>query len=316
MTDLLSEIDRRIVGALQLDGRAPWSAVAKALGEPLRTVARRGRDLLETGTVRVVGLANLGPTCVIEITCAPNRIEALARELAEHPGVVYLLVLANPSSLLVEVHEKSFDLATMTLHVIPSFEGVQEISATPVLRYFKTNAQWRPGLLVEQESKRLAGPQAPEESTAESEQLGAPDQAIVDALEVDGRASVAELAARAGITEPTARRRLNELQSRGAVAIRALVDPRCLGFPVEACLRIACSPIHADDIGAKLAAVPEVRYVAQVLGEYSLVAHVNSGDLPRLRAMLTGPWTADVRSLRASLVTRVYKRSGHSVPVV
>ncbi|WP_159061233.1 AsnC family protein, partial [Streptomyces europaeiscabiei] len=33
-------LDRRIISALQIDGRAAWHRIAAALGEPERTVAR------------------------------------------------------------------------------------------------------------------------------------------------------------------------------------------------------------------------------------------------------------------------------------
>ena len=310
MAAALSDIDRRIVGALQVDGRASWTLIAKALGEPLRTVARRGKELVESGAVSVVGLPNLGPTCVIEIACSPSRLESLARELAEHPGVVYVLVLSNPSSLLVEVHEQAFDLATMTLRVIPSFAGVRDVSATPVLRYYKTNAGWRPGLLAPAEVDALGARPPVEESIADPEALDDADAAIVAALERDGRTGVAELANAAGVTEPTARRRLADLQARGAVTMRALVDPAALGFRVEASLRLTCPPGAADALGTALAAVPEVRYVAHVLGAHAIVAHLNARDLPHVRSLLSGPWISHVETLHASLVTAVLKRSG------
>ena len=314
MTEVLSELDRRIVGALQVDGRAPWSTIARALDEPLRTVARRGKDLLESRIVSVVGLQNLGPTSVIEIACTPARLESLARELAQHPGVVYAMVLANPTSLLIEVHEQTFDLSTMTLSVIPGFAGVLEVSATPVLRYVKTNADWRPAILSDAEVARLDPPARAEESTAAPERLDAPDSALVRALERDGRAGVSELAELAGITEPTARKRLAELQQRGAVTTRALVDPARLGFGIETCVRIECSPQRVDEVGAALAELPESRYVAQLLGERALIAHLDARDLPHVRELLHADWSREVRAIHPSLVTRVLKRSGHLTP--
>ncbi|MEJ6488871.1 Lrp/AsnC family transcriptional regulator [Leucobacter sp. USCH14] len=313
MVDALSELDRRIVGALQVDGRAPWSSVARALDQPLRTVARRGRVLLESGIVSVVGLRNLGPTCVIEITCKPSRLESLAQELAQHPGVVYVFVLANPSSVLVEVHEQMFDLSTMTLSVIPAYAGVLEVSATPVLHYFKTNADWRPGLLSASEASLLEPGPRVEGSTALPERLDAADGAIVQALERDGRASIAELAELVGVTEPTARKRLADLRERGAVATRVLVDPRLLGFSVETCVRIDCAPAQVRAVGEAVAVLPESRYVAELLGEPSLIAHFAADDLPHVRRLLHEEWTAPVVRLHPALVSRVVKRSGRVI---
>ncbi|GAA2186491.1 AsnC family transcriptional regulator [Leucobacter alluvii] len=313
MDDVLSELDRRIVGALQVDGRAPWSSVARALDEPLRTVARRGRVLLESGMLSVVGLRNLGPTCVIEITCKPSRLESLAEELAQHPGVVYVFVLANPSSVLVEVHEQMFDLGTMTLSVIPAYAGVLEVSATPVLHYFKTNADWQPGLLTAAETSMLGSRARVEESTAPPERLDAADSAIVQALERDGRAGIAELAELAGVTEPTARKRLADLDARGAVAARVLIDPHLLGFGIETCVRIDCVPGEVRAVGEAIADLPESRYVAELLGEHSLIAHFAADDLPHVRRLLHEEWTTRVGRLHPALVTRVVKRSGRII---
>ncbi|WP_053386135.1 Lrp/AsnC family transcriptional regulator [Leucobacter japonicus] len=310
MTEVLSELDRRIVGALQVDGRAAWSSIARALDEPLRTVTRRGKELLESGIVTVVGLRNLGPTCVIEIACTPARLSTLADELSQHPGVVYVFTLANPSRLIIEVHEQAFDLATMTLTVIPQHAGVTEVSATPVLRYFKTNADWRPAILSDAETAHLGAPRRSEESTASPQPLDGPDDAIVSALERDGRTGIAELADLAAVTEPTARKRLTDLQERGAFATRVIIDPARLGFDVETCLRVTCAPQHVGRVGEALAALPESRYVAQLLGEQALIAHLDARDLPHVRELLDGDWTHDVLAINPSLVTRVTKRSG------
>ena len=55
----LSDLHLRIIAALQVDGRAPWSRIADALGEPERTVARYGVELLERGVVTVAAVRTL-----------------------------------------------------------------------------------------------------------------------------------------------------------------------------------------------------------------------------------------------------------------
>src|SRR3954447_24227255 len=49
----LSDVDRRIVVALQADGRATWAKVAAASGVSESTAARRGVRLLREGVVTV-----------------------------------------------------------------------------------------------------------------------------------------------------------------------------------------------------------------------------------------------------------------------
>ena len=53
---MIDAIDRQIVHAMQVDGRAPFSRVATVLGVSEQTVARRWRRLRADGVVRVLGL--------------------------------------------------------------------------------------------------------------------------------------------------------------------------------------------------------------------------------------------------------------------
>ncbi|MER6516812.1 AsnC family protein [Streptomyces sp. NPDC060334] len=54
----LDELDRRLIHALQIDGRASFSRIASVLGAPERTVARRYHRLRSELVVRVVGLVD------------------------------------------------------------------------------------------------------------------------------------------------------------------------------------------------------------------------------------------------------------------
>ena len=64
-TDQLDDLDRSLVHALQVNGRAPFGLIAAALGVSDHTIARRYRRLRSQGVLRVVGLpdsARLGRT--------------------------------------------------------------------------------------------------------------------------------------------------------------------------------------------------------------------------------------------------------------
>lgn len=98
------ELDRRIVAALQVNGRASWRRIADVLGEPFRTVTRRGVALLESGAVRIAGLASLGPTHLVELECEPGRLDDVATKLAGMPDVIFVYALTSPMRLIVEVH--------------------------------------------------------------------------------------------------------------------------------------------------------------------------------------------------------------------
>ena len=55
---LMDALDRRIAAAFQLNGRATWREVARAVGTSESTVARRGQQLIDSGFVRVTGYAD------------------------------------------------------------------------------------------------------------------------------------------------------------------------------------------------------------------------------------------------------------------
>ena len=60
-TDQLDDLDRGLVHALQINGRAPFGVIAAALGVSDHTIARRYRRLRSQGAVRVVGVPDRRP---------------------------------------------------------------------------------------------------------------------------------------------------------------------------------------------------------------------------------------------------------------
>ncbi|NBH12348.1 AsnC family protein, partial [Amycolatopsis sp. SID8362] len=53
------ELDRRIVAALQLNGRASWGAIARHVGASESTVLRRAAQLTDSGRLRVIGVVDV-----------------------------------------------------------------------------------------------------------------------------------------------------------------------------------------------------------------------------------------------------------------
>lgn len=62
LRDTVDELDRRVIAALQLNGRAPWSAVARWVGASETTAQRRYAALRERGLLRVTGTLELDRT--------------------------------------------------------------------------------------------------------------------------------------------------------------------------------------------------------------------------------------------------------------
>ncbi|MFP3463138.1 Lrp/AsnC family transcriptional regulator [Arthrobacter globiformis] len=87
---LLDSLERQIVAALQLDPRCPWRKIAAVLGEPERTVARRGAQLLESGAVAVAAVRPHPASMLVEMRCTPGTARAAAQSLAQRPDTTFV----------------------------------------------------------------------------------------------------------------------------------------------------------------------------------------------------------------------------------
>ena len=305
----LDQLSRRIIGALQIDGRASWRRIADALNEPVRTVSRRGTTLLDDRTVQVVGLPSHSPTHLLRLKCRPDSVQSVAREVARLPQSVFVYAVSGSAEVVAELMMPFDALAPLLLDELPRIHGVQNHSLTPVLQYFRTVAEWRPDLLTEVETAALEIPGTPAEQYRPDQGLDAADQAIVEALATDGRTPFEAIASLAGVSEATARRRIDLLIQRGIVRIRAVVEPALLGLPVESLLWIRCSPDHAAAIGTALVESPQVRYAAFTMGDHPLLVDVTTRDIGELRDLVTSR-VPGVEGVESALLLRAFKRGG------
>lgn len=106
------------------------------------------------------------------------------------------------------------------------------------------------------------------------------DRAILAALQADARARVSELARRVGLSAPATAERLRRLEEAGVVSFRAEVDPRALGYPICALVRISPDRAGLRAVPETARDTPEVTECYRVTGEdcYVLTLHLRSMD--------------------------------------
>jgi Lrp/AsnC family transcriptional regulator for asnA, asnC and gidA len=111
--------------------------------------------------------------------------------------------------------------------------------------------------------------------------IDAIDRAIIRELQVDGRASYADLASSVGLSPPAVRQRMQRLMESGLLQVVAVTDPLKLGLPVMALVGIAVDGDMrsvADAVGA----IDEVIYVVLTSGSFDLFAEVVCADMDEL----------------------------------
>jgi Lrp/AsnC family transcriptional regulator len=132
------------------------------------------------------------------------------------------------------------------------------------------------------------------------------DRRLLRHLQADPALGIAALAARAGLTESTASRRLDRLRARGTLrGIEGVIDWRRLGWDVAVSLRFTLDktdPHAFDDFLAAARAVPEVLEIQTFLGRVDARLYVIARDLVHYQQVyrtriLTLPHVADIESL-------------------
>lgn len=97
------------------------------------------------------------------------------------------------------------------------------------------------------------------------------EKKIVLLLQQDGRMPLGEIARRAGISEPTARKKLAALQDSGQLRVRASVDPAHLGYEAAAVIGIDVERQQIEAVARRLTEYPFVESVSVTTGPYDLM---------------------------------------------
>nr|WP_244962900.1 AsnC family transcriptional regulator [Cryobacterium roopkundense] len=305
-------MERRIVAALQLDGRSPWRRIAEVLNEPERTVARRGTELLDAKLVQVAALRPQATSVILRVQSAPGTTRAAANALAQRRDSTFAYTMTGGVDCVAEILTRRERMPALLTDEVPGTVGLVRAVSYPVLRYFRTIRGWQPDLLTHVEASALSAGVTNDTWTLQPPlRLSTVDNEIVGALCRDGRVSCERLARLAGVSNATARRRTDWLLQNNHVYIRAVVEPASVGLPVEAFLWIRSEPHKVEAVGRELAASPLVRYAAAVAGDYQIVANVTAKDSAALYACVTSaPWVAHTKSIDISLLLGAFKRGG------
>jgi DNA-binding Lrp family transcriptional regulator len=309
-------LDRQLLHALELDGRASFSRLADVLGVSDQTVARRYRRLLSDGGLRVVGvpdMARLGVEhWVLRLRCTPDASEAIGRALARRPDTAWITLLSGGTEVIctAQVRDRG-DHEELLLGKLPRTPSIVEIRAHQVLRRFWGGPNgWltKRGCLTPEQVAALTPPPVPGpdgQAWIEPE-----DEPLVAALEADGRAGLTELQQATGRSEPVLRRRLDRLLGSGALFVDVQYHAGIFGCTVGAWLWITTEPSALDAVGRALAEHPEVAFAAATTGVSNLVACVVFRSTAELYDYLSGVLGKldGIRHIETSTATRRIKQ--------
>ncbi|MER5280058.1 AsnC family transcriptional regulator [Streptomyces sp. NPDC002809] len=288
-------LDLRILHALELDARAPFSRIAAVLGVSDQTVARRFRRLRSEADLRVVGVrcaAAEDPLdhWLLRVRCAPEGATAIAEALAKRPDTAWIGLTSGGTEVTCTANVRSRDDADdLLLGKLPRTPHIVDIRAHQLLhRFYGGPSGWlhKSGALSPGQAAALTAttplPDHPGPAVITAE-----DEALVAALEADGRATYPELQKATGRSESAVKRRMDRLVASGALYVDVEFDAAPFGFRHPTMLCITAAPRALHTVGEALATHPEVAYAAATTGPSNLVAVVITRDTGHLYRYLS-----------------------------
>ncbi|GGX05611.1 Lrp/AsnC family transcriptional regulator [Streptomyces noursei] len=312
------ELDRRLIHALQTDGRAPFSRIAAVLGVSDQTVARRYTRHRGSGAFRVLGLAEpraLGEVeWLVRVQCAPDAALPVAEALARRPDTSWVSLMSGGTEIAAVCRSGSSEHSdALLLQKLPRTPSVVGVAAHCLLHEFYGGPQSmvsKSGALTAEEAARLSPP--PPRRPSETVVLSDADRRLFEALGRDGRAPLDELAAVTGWSPTTVRRRLAALRADGVLYYDVDYDLRLFGYGVMVALWLSVEPAELAATGEALATHPEVAFAGATTGPNNLFASVLCRDTSALYTYLTTRVAAlpGVRTMESSPRIRHLKGPG------
>lgn len=282
---MLDDLDRRLLHALHLDGRAPFSRIAEVLDVSDRTVARRLARLRATGAARVTATIDVPGRAewLVRARVSPDGAAPLARALARRPDTRWVTVLSGGTEILCILRASAADPAP--LRALARSPQVGDVEAHRLLRHLM-DGRWRgrTSALTAEQAAALR-PSAPGDAAAP-----APsdlDRRLLPVLAADGRAAYPALARRVGWSESAVRRRLDELRRARALRFDVEIDPALFGFAVQCLLWLTVAPARLAAVAGSLAADAEAAFVGATTGPHNLLVIAVCRDDAALYAYLS-----------------------------
>lgn len=262
----MDEFDEDLIRALQLDGRAQFSALAAELGVHRTLVAQRVRELLDSGEICIhaavhpsaVGLpiqANLqlrisGPTSPV------------FERLSTFTNVVFLSEISGQNQAVVEVWAADREDVARSVRAIQAIEGVEEMQFS----------------LYDRVLRRLRLGEDPELTDLVFDDF---DIALIAELQLDGRLTFGELARRTGCSASACRARVMRLLGSGVMRIGAVRSRRSTTSSVLSGVGVVlrADPEQAAAAEEVLLGIPTIEFAARTLGRYGLIATIAARSL-------------------------------------
>jgi DNA-binding Lrp family transcriptional regulator len=279
----VDSLDRQLVHALGVDGRASFSRIAAALDRSDRTIAHRYHQLRAAG-LRVVGVVNARRAghvdWLVRIRCAPDAAATVATALSRRDDTSWVAILSGGTEItcITRIRTGEDYLLLERLARTPRINGV---TAHCMLRELAGVGGW-PGRVSSLTPEQIEAIRPPQAEAGPIGDLTDQDWALFSALAIDGRTTYPRLASLTGWSESTVRRRLADLLAAGVLYFDIDIDPTLFGYACQAIVWLTVQPSALNTVAQTLAEHREIAFAGATTGASNIIAFVVVRDLDEL----------------------------------
>ena len=116
--------------------------------------------------------------------------------------------------------------------------------------------------------------------------LDATDKRILMILQEDARTPVTQIARQLRLGETTVRYRISRLVKEGVITrFSALLNPRRVGYPVDAILLVKTDPKRLQEVFDAIANIRETSHILQTTGEYDMITVIHARSMQHLNQL-------------------------------
>jgi DNA-binding Lrp family transcriptional regulator len=286
----LDEGDVALVDAIHVNPRASFDQLGEALGISAVTAARRWRRLVSSGQAwvsSVPGWRAQVAGALFEAECVPGEAMRTAAFLAEIPQVFSVHMTSGTRQLYaLVISDSAGSLARLLLERLGCAPGLRAVRTSVSPSVF-SRRNWRLGAISSEQEAVVRTSGLVPAGSGRAMVWDEFSRALFLALQQDGRLSYRDLSVRLGRSEQAVRRRLAALVHGRQLDFRADFVRPGGGWPAAIALWLRVPPEVVRTIGRQLVRWPQVRFVAELVGDANLFVTVQLHELEELDGVVT-----------------------------
>jgi len=264
----MDAINQKILLALKNDGRASYTTVARKLGLKAITVTKRIEAMLKDDVIAIRAVpnpVNMGykVMAVTTLDVKTSELDNVCAALVNNPNISSISTTFGKRDIILFSEFCDLEMLNkLVVEEIPAIKGVKAIETfiiSEMKRYqisFNTQSQPIKPVVIDDV-----------------------DEALINELRTNGRASFLALARKTGVSPATVSRRVASLIDQRVIEITVVPNPAKLTETIIAFVGLQVELARINDVRTQLSRYPQVPSVMTLMNGYNILAVVISPNL-------------------------------------